>query len=302
MFDDVVVHGHHCQGKGRVVVDAPARLQLAIAATRYGGGASRLTTRVRRDGPMAYEQVFDGLTSVQVEQVEATAERLTDQEVVAVLLPDDGYPQLLATSRNAPPALFIKGPRQVLSQPGVGTCGSRRATEESLRAARACSEVVSSRGFNLVSGYARGVDMVTHTGALASGGTTTIVLAEGIERFRIRRGEFAEGWDPSRCAVVSQFSPTLPWSAGAAMARNAVISGLSRALLVVEAGETGGTLAAGLHALERGQPVLVLQLDSAPAGNQMLVNKGATPVRSREELDRLLADLPSNGNTQLTLI
>jgi DNA processing protein len=282
--------------------DASTRLRLAIAGTRFGGGQAKLTTKVRRDGPAVYEQVFDTLTDMQAEQVEETAERLIDQEVAAVLLADDGYPPVLATSRNAPPALFVKGSREILSRSGVGTCGSRHASEESLRAARACSEVVASRGFNLVSGYARGVDMVTHVGALATGGTTTIVLAEGIERFRIRRGEFAENWDPSRCVVVSQFSPTQPWSAGGAMTRNAVISGLSKALVVVEAGETGGTLAAGLHALERGQPVLVLQLYGAPAGNQLLVSKGATPVGSREELDGRLADLPSNGNTQLTLI
>jgi DNA processing protein len=301
MFENVTDHGHHRQGKGRMVFDAPTRLRLAIAGARFGGGASKLATRVRRDGPTVYEEVFETLTSAQVEQVDDTAERLTDQEVVALLLTDNGYPPLLATSRNAPPALFVKGAHQVLSRPSVGTCGSRHAGEESLRAARACSEVVASREFNLVSGYARGVDMVTHIGALASGGTTTIVMAEGIERFRVRR-EFAEEWDPSRCVVVSQFSPTQPWSAGAAMTRNAVISGLSRALVVVEAGETGGTLAAGLHALDRGQPVLVLQLNGAHAGNQILVNRGATPVHSREELDGLLADLPSNGNTQLTLI
>jgi DNA processing protein len=102
--------------------------------------------------------------------------------------------------------------------------------------------------------------------------------------------------------VVSQFSPGQPWNAGAAMARNAVISGLSRALVVVEAGDTGGTLAAGLHALERGQPVIVLQLDDTPAGNRILLDKGAIPVRSRQELASRLADLPTAGSTQMSLI
>jgi DNA processing protein len=282
--------------------DAPTRLRFAIASARHGGGATRLAARVRQEGPEIYEHVFETLTGPQIEQVDESMERLVDQGIDALLLTDDGYPPLLAASHKAPPALFVKGSHQLLLQAGIGTCGSRHASEESLRAARACSEVVAAHGFNLVSGYARGVDMVTHVGALTHGGTTTIVLAEGIEHFRIRRGEFADHWDSSRCVVVSQFSPTQPWSAGAAMTRNAVISGLSKALVVVEAGETGGTLAAGLHALERGQPVLVLQLHGAPAGNQILLNKGATPVHSRDELERRLADLPSNGNTQLSLI
>jgi DNA processing protein len=282
--------------------DAFTRLRYAVASARHGGGATKLAARVRRDGPDAYEQAFETLTGPQLEQVDQGAEHLAEQGVDALLLTDDGYPSLLLASHKAPPVLFVKGPPELLIRSGIGTCGSRHASDESLRAARACSEVVAARGFNLVSGYARGVDMVTHVGALVGGGTTTLVLAEGIEHFRVRRGEFADSWDPSRCVVVSQFSPTQPWSAGAAMTRNAVISGLSKALVVVEAGETGGTLAAGLHALERRQPVLVLQLHGAPAGNQILIDKGATPVHSRDELDRHLADLPSNGNAQLSLI
>ncbi|MEV7092967.1 DNA-processing protein DprA [Amycolatopsis sp. NPDC051045] len=219
-----------------------------------------------------------------------------------MLLGEDGYPDTLAASRSAPPVLFVKGPVELLQDPGIGTCGSRHASEESLRVARVCSEAVVASKFNLVSGYARGVDMITHTGALASGGTTVVVLAEGIERFRVRRGEFADLWDPARVVVVSQFSPNQSWNVGAAMTRNAVISGLSRALLVVEAGETGGTLAAGLHALDRQQPVMVLQLSDTPAGNQILLGKGAVPVRSRKELEARLADLPAAGSAQLSLI
>ena len=181
-------------------------------------------------------------------------------------------------------------------------CGSRHAGDESLRAARACTGTIVAHHLSLVSGYAKGVDAVAHTAALAQGGKTIIVLPEGIERFQVRRGEFADVWDPDRAVVVSQFSPHQPWSAGAAMARNAVISGLSRAMVVVEAGTTGGTLAAGLHALERGQPVVALQFEDTPAGNQMLINKGAVAARSRSELSALLSDLPAGGSAQLSLI
>jgi DNA processing protein len=242
------------------------------------------------------------LSQDQADAVEQSVERLASQNVSALLLGDADYPAMLAASRAAPPALFVRGAHELLREPGIGTCGSRHAAEASLLAARACSETVVAHRLSLVSGYARGVDMVTHIGALAQGGTTVIVLPEGIERFRVRRGEFADVWDPSRVVVVSQFSPNQPWNAGAAMARNAVISGLSRALVVVEAGDTGGTLAAGLHALERGQPVIVLQLDGEPAGNRILLDQGAIPVRSRQELTERLTDLPTAGSTQLSLI
>lgn len=284
------------------MTDPLTSLRFAVAATRPGNGGARLAARVRRSGLDCFAEIIRNLPQAELDAVEVAACRLADEGVGALLLGETDYPKMLADSRTAPPVLFMRGSQQVLHASGIGACGSRNASDESLRAARACSDVVVGHGLNLVSGYARGVDMVAHVGALAHGGATVIVLPEGIERFRVRRGDLADVWDPSRAAVVSQFAPNQAWNAGAAMARNAVITGLSRALLVVEAGATGGTLAAGLHALERGKPVLVLELESAPAGNQMLLDRGAIPVRSREELASRLADLPSNGSAQLSLI
>jgi len=125
------------------------------------------------------------------------------------------------------------------------------------------------------------VDIQSHASALAAGGRTILVLPEGIMRFRVRRGEFDEVWDPSRAAVVSQFSPFQSWRAGAAMTRNGVISGLSAALIVVEASERGGTLAAGLHGLDRGQKVIVLAANGGTRGNEILLSRGAVGARNR---------------------
>lgn len=284
------------------MTDALTSLRLAVAATRHGGGGVRLATRVRRSGLEGFDEVLRGLSEPQVDAIEEDVERLAARNVSALLLGEANYPAVLAASRAAPPVLFVQGACELLATSGIGVCGSRNAAELSLRAARACSQTIAQYRLSLVSGYARGVDMVSHQGVLAHGGNTVIVLPEGIERFHIRRGEFADAWDPSRVVVVSQFSPNQSWNAGAAMARNAVISGLSRALVVVEAGDTGGTLAAGLHALEREQPVLVLQLDEVPPGNRILLDKGAIPVRSRQELAQRLADLPAAGSAQLSLI
>jgi DNA processing protein len=282
--------------------EAPDRLRLAVAASRHGGGPTRLATKVRREGSGVFDEILSNLTSDQAGGVIEEAELLIEAGVSAVLLGQDGYPDCLAQTRAAPPVLFLRGPLHLLCQPSLGVCGSRHASEEGLRAARACAEAGATHGFNVVSGYARGVDMASHTAALTHGGNTVIVLAEGIQHFRVRRGEFADAWDPTRAVVVSQFASTQPWNAGSAMARNVVIAELSKALVVVEAGATGGTLAAGLHALDRGQPVVVLQLSDAPAGNQLLEQKGAIRIHSREELERYLSDLPATTGIQPTLI
>lgn len=282
--------------------DALVRLQYAVAATRFGGGQKTVATKVRGAGTRAFGDIANALQTAARQSLEDQAQELLDNGVDALLLGQPGYPESLATSRQAPAALFIKGPRQLLEQRAIGMCGSRHASSEGLRAAHACADAVSRRGYNVVSGYAQGVDLVAHSAALASGGTTVIVLPEGINHFRIRRGEFTDLWDPERAVVVSQFAPDQKWFASGAMARNAVISGLSQALVVVEAGETGGTLAAGKYALQRGQTVLTLQLFDAPAGNQTLIANGARVIRSRHHLERALDYLNGHGPKQLTFM
>lgn len=281
--------------------DAHLRLQYAIAATRFGGGQRTIATRVRGNARV-FEQVLSALQPEERRQVEDQAQDLLDRGTDAILLGQASYPEALASSRQAPAALFVRGPRQLLKQRAIGMCGSRRASSEGLRAAHACADVVARRGYSVVSGYAKGVDLVAHSAALASGGTTVIVLAEGINHFRIRRGEFAQLWDPERAVVVSQFAPDQNWFASGAMTRNSVISDVSEALVVVEAGETGGTLAAGEYALQRGQTVLALQLFDAPPGSKLLMDHGAKVIRSRQHLEAALDYLDADGSKQLTLM
>jgi DNA processing protein len=176
---------------------------------------------------------------------------------------------------DAPPVLFYSGSLQLLERPAVGICGARNVSTEGLRAAAACGELAAMQGIVSVSGYARGVDTATHAASLKAGGATIIVLPEGINHFRVKKNVVGEVWDQSRALVVSQFAPTQTWSAGAAMTRNSIIIGLSMALVVVEAGEKGGTLAAGTKALSVRGRVLALEFSSMPIGNKMLVDKGA---------------------------
>jgi DNA processing protein len=282
--------------------DALVQLQYAIAATRFGGGQKTMAKRARGAGIHAFAGVINALQYEARQSVEDQAQELLDSGVEAILLGQPGYPDRLTSSPQAPAALFIKGPRQLLEQHGIGMCGSRNASSEGLRAAHASADAVARRGYSVVSGYAKGVDLVAHSAALASGGATVIVLAEGINHFRIRRGEFTKLWDPERALVVSQFAPDQKWFASGAMARNTVISGLSQALVVVEAGETGGTLAAGDYALQSGQTVMALQLFDAAVGNQMLIAHGAKVIRSRHHLERALDYLNGHGPKQLTFM
>ena len=185
---------------------------------------------------------------------------------------------------RAAPLLFYWGNTALLHAGGVGMCGSRSVSELGLKAAHACGVQVSCRDLVVVSGYARGVDTATHLAALQAGGRTVNVLAEGFDHFRIKK-DFKQDFDSSRALVVSQFPPGQPWGAFAAMDRNKVIFGLGLALVVIEAGERGGTLAAGEGALSAGRPLLVLDFGTeTPPGNVKLLAAGGRPIASTTEL------------------
>lgn len=285
-----------------MAIDERTRLRFATAAAHFGPGAARLRAGLRRDGFGVFEDLVQGLTPGQLDELDYMVEGLQTFNVGVVLLGDDAYPRQLASLGSPPPLLFFRGPEGLFHHQSFSVCGSRSATSAGLHASRASAEVLAKRNIQVVSGYARGVDMAAHIGALAAGGSTTIVLAEGIDRFRVRQGEFARVWDEDRALVISQFAPSMTWRAASAMARNSVISGLGRALLVVEARETGGTIAAGVGALKKSLPVLVLEAGTDAPGNRVLLDRGATAVSSRAELLHYLdTQARSAGPAQMIL-
>lgn len=268
----------------------PTRLALAIAASSDGGGQRSLAADIRTDPEAALNARWERTAQGSKRAATRVADDLRTGGVDVLALGDDGYPERLATIPAAPPLLYVWGNSSLLRSPSVGMCGSRDVSERGLQAARACGEAVARQGLTVISGYAKGVDTETHLAALRQGGSTVIVLAEGIIHFRHKKVFGSEGLDPERTVVVSQFPPTQPWNVGAAMTRNAVIAGLGQALVVIEAGETGGTLNAGLQAIRMGRTVFALNFaDAVPSGNRILFEKGAKPVRTPRELYEAVA-------------
>jgi DNA processing protein len=279
-------------------------LRLAVAVVRYGHGPRRLASRLREQGPQAAQALYEQLTAYQRDDVDSEARALQAIGVDAMLLSLGSYPASLASLRQAPPVLFCQGDGGLLAMRSIGICGSRDASCQGLSAARACGEEMARCGLVVVSGYARGVDTEAHAAALDAGGRTIMVLAEGIARFKVKRWLASRSHDPVQIAVVSQFPPSQTWTAGGAMSRNDVIIGLSLGLIVIEARETGGTLAAGLRALDEQRPVLALEFrQDMPRGNKILLDHGAVPVRSRSQLrERLQQLLAGNHPGQPRLV
>ncbi|MCY1065606.1 DNA-processing protein DprA [Nannocystis sp. RBIL2] len=170
-----------------------------------------------------------------------TAAELERRRVRLLPITDPQYPAQLAqrlTPGAAPTVLLVAGEMTLLAAPGVAVSGSRDAGTRGLAFARAAAGALAGRGFPVVSGLARGVDSEALEGALEANGVVIGIAPEGLLASRWARDRrLASG----KFVVISEFAPKQPWQAGAAMARNRTIAGMSRALIVADCVADGGT-------------------------------------------------------------
>lgn len=192
------------------------------------------------------------------------------------------YPGLLADIPEPPKRLFVAGDPAVLSLPSLAISGSRRATPYGRNMAARFAKLAAEAGLAIVTGGARGVDSVATKAALGAGAKVAVVLAGGIDKAYPQEniGLFQSVVDAGG-AVVSEQDWDLDPVPYLFRKRNRVIAGLSRALLVVEAGLPSGSFAAAEYAREAGRPVWAIPgaitCDNT-AGVNRLIYQGATPI------------------------
>lgn len=225
----------------------------------------------------------------QYETVEGLKIKSHDVRFNTVL--DQSYPVNLKSllKLNTPPVLSMLGNINLLSNRTVGFSGSRKVSEKGVAITKDCVEQLSQeKDISIVSGYAQGVDKEAHYTALASGGSTIIILPNGISSFYVRQ-ELKDVWDWDRVLVISEYLPKDKWSVSRAMNRNNTIIGLSDIMVVVEAGLTGGSLDAGLRTLEDNKPLYVPLYSDYPEsalGNKVLLERGAKCIRRSRQSNR----------------
>lgn len=220
-------------------------------------------------------------------QAQSLAERLINENIGLTWIGDDIYPLTIINilKKSSPPVLFYKGNVEIFNQPGVGFCGSRKASDKGLVITKRCAEQLVHHQICIVSGYAYGVDMAAHQAALENSGNTIFVLADGILRFKHKKEVLNLLSDCNHLAI-SQFPPNMSWSGINAMKRNGTIIGLSKAMILVESGITGGTFAAGEETLRRNEPLFVIDF-SAPGpsaeANPHFIRQGGIAIRGTQD-------------------
>ena len=212
-----------------------------------------------------------------------------------LLTGDPRLPPALATIPDPPAFLFAEGDCSLLRRPCVAVVGSRRATPSSIAVARAIAGDLARADVLVVSGMARGIDGAAHEAALAAGGHTIAVLGSGLARPypAVHRGLFAR--IVAGGLAVSEHPPFTDPHPQHFPQRNRIISGLSLAVVVVEAAERSGSLGTAQQALEQGREVMVVPGAVAGgrfAGSHRLLRDGAALVESAADVLGLLGIAP----------
>jgi DNA processing protein len=225
---------------------------------------------------------------------QAVGARLQQLNIRALTLLDDDYPLRLAQVADPPPVLFVRGGLLPADTVAVALVGTRRATGYGHAVAERLSRELATAGVTVVSGLAKGVDTTAHRAAVHAGGRTIAVLGNGLDQvYPPENTNLARQIVESDAgAVISEFAPGVPPDAVNFPRRNRIISGLSAATVIVEAGVRSGALITADFALEQGREVFAVPgsiFSPMSIGPNELIKQGATPITSAADVLNVLS-------------
>ncbi|MBN2258463.1 MAG: DNA-processing protein DprA [Anaerolineaceae bacterium] len=197
------------------------------------------------------------------------------------------YPQRLKEIDQPPPVLYLKGSYELEDAWAVAVVGTRHITSYGRQVAAEIGNFLGSHGITVISGLARGVDAVAHTAALDAGGRSLAILGSGVDRiYPPENRQLAERLCQAG-GLISDYAPGTPPDSANFPPRNRIISGLSLATVVIEAGLESGALITATFAAEQGREVFAVPGNvNAPqsAGANRLIQDGARPLLAAHEI------------------
>lgn len=282
------------QGIGAVTV-ANGTAKFGSALAFFSAGADKLAS-LRGMNRAAADELARAFASVDWRREMENA----SEHSVSFLTPvDSGYPPLLKNIYNPPLALYVTGSAESMLFSALAIIGTRAPTTYGRANARTFSYRLAQAGITIVSGLARGIDTEAHEGALLAKGRTVAVVGSALDKlYPAENRELARRIVGSGGAVISEYPFGRSADRQTFPMRNRIISGLSGAILVVEAGIASGTLITTDHALEQGRSVMAIpgRIDNASAqGCHKLLKDGARLVETPEEVLDELQSLPGHA-------
>lgn len=200
---------------------------------------------------------------------------------------DELYPQRLKEIEQPPPVLYMRGELSQEDTWAVAIVGTRRVTPYGRQVTEEIASFLAANGVTIISGLARGVDAIAHNAALRAGGRTLAVLGSGVDKIYPPENRAMADQIMQHGAVLSDYVPGTPPESTNFPPRNRIISGLSMAVVVIEAGETSGALITAEFAAEQGREVFAVPgniLAPQSKGTNKLIQRGAHPLLSASDI------------------
>jgi len=261
----------------RALLDTFGDAQSAWEAPSGALQAAGLSTRI-----------VDNLTRLRASvQLDEIWDQLQTQNIQVLTWVDDNYPIRLRDIDNAPPVLYLRGSIETNDEWAVAIVGTRRITPYGRQVAERIATQLANNGITVVSGLAMGVDTVAHQSSLDAGGRTLAILGSGVDRLYPPQNRSLAEKVIEKGALISDYAPGTPPEGSNFPPRNRIISGLSLATVVVEAGVKSGALITADFALEQGREVFAVPGNVfAPQsrGPNRLIQNGAHPLLDPKEI------------------
>lgn len=220
--------------------------------------------------------------------VEKHIEYMINNEIDIISIYDKEYPDILKEIYDPPISLYYKGNQTILNRKTIGIVGCRDATEYGKSATKYFAYHLAKQGINIVSGLAKGIDSYAHKGAIYAGGDTIAVVGNGLDRVYPRENELlAKKIIEKEGTILSEYPLGTGPNKMNFPARNRIISGISKGILIVEAKEKSGALITVDFALEQGRDVFVVpgNINSIHSvGTNRLIQQGAKLVTNYSEI------------------
>jgi DNA processing protein len=265
------------------------RLTAALLE-RFGsaGAALQATVAQLSEVPYITPRLAESVTQALARSdAAAELERMDRHGVRLIALGTPEYPLSLANIPDPPHLLYVRGTLTPADANAVALVGSRHCTDYGRRVASRLAAGLARAGITVVSSLARGIDGVAHRAALQAGGRTLAVLAGGLSRiYPPEHTDLAREVEAAGAVLTESRMDQEPL-AGLFPVRNRIISGLSKAVVLVEAAEKSGALITASHAAEQGRMVLAVPgpVDAPSSGGcHELLRKGAVLCRGPEDI------------------
>ncbi len=205
-----------------------------------------------------------------------------------ISIEDEEYPNLLKQIYDPPISLYIKGNKDILNDSSIAIVGCREASDYGKKVAKYFAYNLANQNINIISGLAKGVDSYAHIGVLSTCGRTIAVVGNGLDTVYPAENKYLfKKILENRGAIISEYPPGIKAEKMNFPARNRIISGMSKGVIVIEAKEKSGTLITVDFALEQGRDVYVVpgNINSINSvGTNELIKQGAKMVTTYKEI------------------